>query len=153
MSRFSEWNEDDYDPGQEATDQTHLKEVADLTEQMITRPGKALSKGEPSVGVLVSAEEVLIGISSDGWTWLADEVGCNDEELTSLLLAHNRQSPSRRISGEAADAGAADLMAWLVSEAEKSKNNITRVALIPSALAAAMNERDAKLMGPPPARN
>lgn len=153
MSRFSGWYESEPDEGFGASKANNEEGVEDFAEKMIARPGKTVARGEASQGVIVSAEEGLIGITADGWAWLLDELGCEDEDLTALLLAHNRQNPSLRVSGQAVDAGAADLLAWLFSEAEKAKDNTPRVALVPSALAQAMNERDAIRLGPPPSRS
>ena len=93
-----------------------------------------------------------MGITQAGWDWLVSVVGADEQGMTNMLSEHNRQAPRERISSKGTDSGAAELMAWLLACRERTKGVSTRVTLVPSALAQALNERDNARFGRPAPR-
>lgn len=150
MSRFTKWYAD---PGEGDGEPTQSgSPPSSQTHAFIRHPDETGTDDKHSMAVIVSAEESIVGITQAGWGWLMSAAGTDEQGLTNMLYEHNRQAPSERISCIEPDSGAADLLAWMLASLERSKGATPRVALVPSALAQALNERDSARLGTPPPR-
>src|SRR5690606_35950097 len=126
MSRYTKWYADPAD--EEGESPKGGPSEPSQSDIFIRAPDEPGAGEKHSMTVIVSAEEELVGITQSAWEWLMDAVGTDEQGMTTLLSAHNRQAPTARISSATQDAGAADLLAWLVAAQETAKGVTPRVA-------------------------